>query len=121
MTQLGVSYVNGERAASMEGIVIIARAISESRTLRELNVSYNSIGPSGGKCLSDAIGSNATLTSLDISGNLIGLKGGKAICDALEANPRFKHADLTSNSLDTPTKELLLETVGKREGLRVLL
>ena len=116
---LGVSYVNGKRAASMEGVSVIAQAVGSSSSLTEVNVSYNSIGPMGGKVIADAVASSKTLTQLDISGNLIGLKGGRAICDALETNPSFTFADLRFNSLDEAIKQEIANAVSLRADLRV--
>ena len=116
---LGVSYVNGKRAASMEGISVVAQAVGSSTSLTEVNVSYNSIGPMGGKVIADAVASSKTLSQLDISGNLIGLKGGRAICDALETNPSFTFADLRFNSLDEATKQEIANAVSLRSDLRV--
>jgi len=113
---LGVSYVNGKRAASIEGILVVAQAVGSSRSLRELNVSYNSIGPQGGKAIGDAFGRNRRLTTLDIGGNLIGLKGGKAISEALLSNDAFTFVDVRFNSLDTATKTLLGDVANERAG-----
>jgi len=111
---LGVSYINGVRAASIEGISLVAQAASASRSLRELNVSYNGIGPQGGKAIGDAFGGSATLTALDIGGNIIGLKGGKAVAEALRTNAAFVFVDVRFNSLDEATKALLVEVADER-------
>ena len=111
---LGVSYINGVRAASIEGISLVAQAASASRSLRELNVSYNGIGPQGGKAIGDAFGGSATLTALDIGGNIIGLKGGKAVAEALRTNAAFVFVDVRFNSLDEATKALLIEVADER-------
>ena len=66
-------------------LVEVTALVDEYYSLTELNLSYNSIGPQGGKAIGDAFGRSTTLATLDISGNLSGLKGGKAIGDAMRA------------------------------------
>ena len=58
-----------------------------NRTLKTLELAYNSIGDVGAEALARALKQNFILTSLDVAGNGIGVKGAKALLDSIPAPP----------------------------------
>ena len=58
-----------------------------NRTLKTLELAYNSIGDVGAEALAQALKQNFILTSLDVAGNGIGVKGAKALLDSIPAPP----------------------------------
>ena len=49
--------------------------ITDSTTLRELNVSYNHVGDNGISVITEGLQSNKTLTKLNVSGCDLSVKG----------------------------------------------
>ena len=49
---------------TVEGIKAIASAISGSASLTSIDLSYNRLGPEGGKCVAEGIAVSASLTEV---------------------------------------------------------
>merc|ERR1739848_870922 len=76
-----------------------------NNTLRNLNLSYNELGPEGSRVIAGALRKQSiVLEFLDLGHNCIGPGGGMAIAKALEASPNYtlKTIVLAGNGLKQP-------------------
>jgi hypothetical protein len=82
------------------GITAIAESLKKNSSLRELDLSYNSIGDIGVTALSTVLRHpNSALEKLDVKWNSIGEMGATVIADGLENNSTIKELALSSNSI----------------------
>mmetsp|Transcript_38103 Transcript_38103/g.109961 ORF Transcript_38103/g.109961 Transcript_38103/m.109961 type:complete len:434 (-) Transcript_38103:143-1444(-) len=84
-----------------KGAMILANGIKINRSLRSLNLKWNSIGrdPSGVQALCDVLKFNLTIGHVDLRNNRISNVGAKAIGEMLTANTTISHLDLSWNDL----------------------
>ena len=84
-----------------KGAMAIANALEANTTLKELDLSDNSIGAEGAKAIARALEKNKTLTALDLRDNNIGDEGAIAIANALRENYsiRIKRLNLNLNNI----------------------
>jgi len=84
-----------------KGAMILANGIKINRSLRSLNLKWNSIGrdPSGVQALCDILKFNLTIGHVDLRNNRVNNVGAKAIGEMLTANTTISHLDLSWNDL----------------------
>ena len=66
------------------GTQLLGAALKVNKTLRDLDVSYNSLVPRSSTVLANALGHNDSLTSLNLNGNCIGKIGMMALVAAIQ-------------------------------------
>merc|ERR1712137_478292 len=69
------------------GLNALCEALKVNCSLKNLNLSNNSLGPGGGAVIGDMLRINRALTNIDLSWNELGPMGGKSLLHGLEANP----------------------------------
>ena len=72
------------------GAELLSEGITNTKTLRVLNISDNNIGPSGTTAIANALSNNTSLEELDMSDNPIGLDGAKSLGSAIINNKKLK-------------------------------
>eukprot|EP00747_Dinoflagellata_sp_TGD_P163964 gnl/TRDRNA2_/TRDRNA2_183248_c0_seq1.p1 gnl/TRDRNA2_/TRDRNA2_183248_c0~~gnl/TRDRNA2_/TRDRNA2_183248_c0_seq1.p1 ORF type:complete len:432 (+),score=111.90 gnl/TRDRNA2_/TRDRNA2_183248_c0_seq1:75-1370(+) len=84
-----------------KGAVALATGIKVNRSLRSLNLKWNSIGrdPTGIQALSEALSSNLTIGHVDLRNNRINNVGAKYVGEMLVANTTITHLDLSWNDI----------------------
>lgn len=84
-----------------KGAIALANGIKLNRSLRSLNLKWNSVGrdASGVQAISDALKSNLTVGHLDLRNNRINNVGAKYVGEMLVANTTITHLDLSWNEL----------------------
>jgi len=84
-----------------KGAIALANGIKLNRSLRSLNLKWNSVGrdAAGVQALSDALKSNLTVGHLDLRNNRINNVGAKYVGEMLVANTTITHVDLSWNEL----------------------
>jgi len=84
-----------------KGAQILANGIKINRSLRSLNLKWNSIGrdASGVQALCDVLKFNLTIGHVDLRNNRVNNVGAKAIGEMLTANTTISHLDLSWNDL----------------------
>jgi hypothetical protein len=94
-----------------KGAQALANGVKLNRSLRSLNLKWNSIGkdPSGISSLCDALKSNLTVGHVDLRNNRISNVGAKLVGDLLRANTAITHLDLSWNDLGVDGGLALLE------------
>lgn len=81
------------------GIQSLADALSVNRTLVELDLRNNKIGPQGIRSLSIALKHNTSLKRIDLRWNNAGIIGGRALVDMLKWNETVNELDLNGNEI----------------------
>ncbi|MCO5598196.1 hypothetical protein L7F22_052288 [Adiantum nelumboides] len=81
------------------GIAALSSAIAASRTLKEVDLRSNRIGPTMAAALAHALRNNSSLTSLDLRWNEIGASGATALIGMLERNRVLTELQLAGNSI----------------------
>lgn len=83
------------------GAQALANGVKLNRSLRSLNLKWNSIGkdPSGVGALCDVLKSNLTIGHVDLRNNRVNNVGVKLIGEMLRANTTITHLDLSWNDL----------------------
>jgi len=82
------------------GITAIAESLENNSSIRELDLSYNSIGDIGVTALSTVLRHPiSALEKLDVKWNSIGEMGATVIADALENNFSLRELSLSGNSI----------------------
>ncbi|KAI5078326.1 hypothetical protein GOP47_0005997 [Adiantum capillus-veneris] len=81
------------------GIAALSSAIASSRTLKEVDLRSNRIGPTMAAALAHALRNNCSLTSLDLRWNEIGASGATALIGMLERNRVLTELQLAGNSV----------------------
>eukprot|EP00602_Paraphysomonas_sp_CaronLab_P004794 CAMPEP_0185021358 /NCGR_PEP_ID=MMETSP1103-20130426/4051_1 /TAXON_ID=36769 /ORGANISM="Paraphysomonas bandaiensis, Strain Caron Lab Isolate" /LENGTH=1351 /DNA_ID=CAMNT_0027552843 /DNA_START=296 /DNA_END=4348 /DNA_ORIENTATION=+ len=79
--------------------VDFARSLSVNRSLTYLDVSYNSLGHSGGIALGDALLDNKVLSTILLANNNIDAMACFVICVAVEQNPSLRRLSLDGNPI----------------------
>jgi len=94
-----------------KGAQALANGVKLNRSLRSLNLKWNSIGkdPSGISSLCDSLKSNLTIGHVDLRNNRVNNMGAKLVGDLLRANTAITHLDLSWNDLGVDGGLALLE------------
>jgi hypothetical protein len=102
-----------------KGAIALANGIKLNRSLRSLNLKWNSIGrdPSGISALADALKSNLTIGHVDLRNNRINNVGAKHIAEMLKANTTITHLDLSWNDLGVDGGMALLDGMKRNSTL----
>jgi len=102
----------------------VLRVVAQfSRVLKELNLSFNRIGPTGATALADALKVNGVLTDLTLAGNKIRDQGAAAIAEALRGNGVLNTLNLSRNNIGGGTgwiKASEVEGESKEVGAKVI-
>jgi hypothetical protein len=102
-----------------KGAIALANGIKLNRSLRSLNLKWNSVGKdaTGVSALSDALKSNLTIGHVDLRNNRINNIGAKHIGDMLKANTTITHLDVSWNDLGVDGGIALLDGLKKNNTL----
>lgn len=102
-----------------KGAIALANGIKLNRSLRSLNLKWNSIGrdPSGVGALADALKSNLTIGHVDLRNNRINNIGAKHVAEMLKANTTITHLDLSWNDLGVDGGIALLDGLKRNQTL----
>jgi len=102
-----------------KGAIALANGIKLNRSLRSLNLKWNSIGrdPSGVSALCDALKSNLTIGHVDVRNNRINNIGAKHLAEMLKANTTITHLDLSWNDLGVDGGIALLDGLKRNQTL----
>ena len=80
----------GDNKLGDHGAELLSEKITNTKTLRVLNISYNNIGPSGTTAIANALTNNTSLEELYMNGNNIELDGAVALGNAITNNKMIK-------------------------------
>ena len=82
-----------------EGVVCIAEVLRNTRALRKLELSYNSIGGNGLQSISEALIHNTSLVKLDLRRCSLRIteENGPILTEMLQKNKTLRELDLSSN------------------------
>lgn len=102
-----------------KGAISLANGIKLNRSLRSLNLKWNSIGrdPSGVSALCDALKSNLTIGHVDLRNNRMNNIGAKHVGEMLKANTTISHLDLSWNDLGVDGGLALLDGLKRNQTL----
>jgi len=102
-----------------KGAIALANGIKLNRSLRSLNLKWNSIGrdPSGVSALCDALKSNLTIGHVDLRNNRMNNIGAKHVGEMLKANTTISHLDLSWNDLGVDGGLALLDGLKRNQTL----
>merc|ERR1719382_1176435 len=97
----------------------LANGVKLNRSLRSLNLKWNSVGrdPSGIGALCDVLKSNLTIGHVDLRNNRINNVGAKSIGEMLTANTTITHLDLSWNDFGVDGGLALLEGLKHNQTL----
>eukprot|EP00808_Paulinella_micropora_P027526 g945.t1 len=79
--------------------IIIASLLMENKTVIELRMGANKIGPAGAEAIANMLKVNKSITTLNLNLNNIGPGGAAAIGKALEENKTLRQLDVSYNSI----------------------
>jgi hypothetical protein len=102
-----------------KGAIALANGIKLNRSLRSVNLKWNSIGrdPSGVGALCDSLKSNLTIGHVDLRNNRINNIGAKHVAEMLKANTTITHIDLSWNDLGVDGGVALLDGLKRNQTL----
>jgi hypothetical protein len=102
-----------------KGAIALANGIKLNRSLRSVNLKWNSVGrdPSGVSALCDALKSNLTIGHVDVRNNRINNIGAKHIAEMLKANTTITHLDISWNDLGVDGGIALLDGLKRNQTL----
>ena len=98
----------------MELQEILSRLEKNDKSLTELDLSFNSIGPEGAKAIADVLKTNTTLTKLYLTDNEIGDEGGKALAEALKVNTTVTKLYLSNNKIGDEGAKALAQALKEK-------
>ena len=96
---LHTSYLKLNTEIFKDEFVSLSKALSVNSSITHLDLSDNSISPSGAASLSQALAVNSSLTNLDLSTNGIGASGAASLSQALAVNSSLTNLDLSTNGI----------------------
>jgi len=101
------------------GAATLANGIKLNRSLRSLNLKWNSIGKdcTGVQALCDVLKSNMTISHVDLRNNRINNVGAKYVGELLMANNTITHLDLSWNDLGVDGGLVLLDGIRNNSSL----
>ena len=73
----------------MHGAELLSERITNTKTLRVLEITYNNIGPSGTTAIANALSNNTSLEELYMGNNIIGQDGAIALSNAIANNKKL--------------------------------
>ena len=86
------------RISSIDSVQKIGKLISDTKTLKHLNLSWNNFGPNGGKLIAEAFIKNKTLTYLSLSFNGIGEQATTILSKGIIKHPKILTLDVDGSS-----------------------
>ena len=86
---------------------------------RCINLSYNMLGPEGGKSIAESIAVSASLTDIDLSFNNIGSQGAKAIAKAISVSASLTSIDIKLNNIGENMTLNLVEIIKNKRMVSV--
>ena len=98
----------------------IAAALAKNKSLHELSLSDNHLGPVGCAAIAGSLKSNGTLHTLFLYNNDVGHEGCKAIADALLVNTSLTRLSLSRNHLGPACAKALAEALRTNTTLKNL-
>ena len=107
LEKLALDYCNITAA----GAKVLADGLKGSNSIRQLELSMNSIGDSGVGFLAQSIGSTG-LEKLDLSGCKITTTGAKVLADSLRGNSSIKQLNLSRNFIGDSGVGFLAQSIG---------
>ena len=102
------------------GALALAQALYHNSTLKELDLSNNSISDAGAVTLAQALHHNSTLKELCLSNNSISDAGAVALAQALHHNATLKELDLSNNSISDAGAVTLAQALHYNSTLKKL-
>ena len=84
MTRLNLSDNSIGGHFDEPGVHALADMLKNNTTLKEINISSNSLDEECAQILAPAIKDNGTMTSLDLSGNRLKAEGAKIVAEAIK-------------------------------------
>lgn len=101
------------------GLAAISSALNNNKTIRQLNLSWNKIGPISCMELAKPL-STSSLIKLNIAYNSIKDQGAEAIAEALFSNYSLEYLDLSYNSISANGTYVLANSLKINPYLKVL-
>ena len=102
------------------GAELLSEGITNSKTLRVLQICYNRIGPSGTTAIANALTINTSLQQLHISNNNIGPSGTTAIANALAINTSLQQLHISDNNIGPSGTTAIANALGNNTSLQQL-
>ena len=98
------------------GAELLSEGITNTKTLRVLDISNNNIGPSGTTAIANALTNNTSLEELYMNGNNIGQDGAIALGNAITNNKMIKKLLLASkddngNAVDKESAMIIIKSL----------
>ena len=100
--------------------ILLAKALDSRNGLTRLNVRKNTLGPNSGLMFATALRRNKTLTSLDISANNLGTKSGKVMAMAIKANMTLIHLNMSENGCGPDVLKYMARSLSANHSLTSL-
>ena len=100
------NYYFGDRKAEL-----LSEGITNTKTLRVLNISDNNIGPSGTTAIANALTNNTSLEELDMTRNEVGQDGAIAIAKAITNNKTLKTLTLGDYTMDIESAMIIMRSL----------
>lgn len=97
--------------------LIIATQEEEILKIKSLDVSHNSIGPSGGKFILERIGMSSILKEINLSYNDIGNETVARFVSAIETNKLLLKLDLSFNGVHLKHLDDIAHIMARNEGI----
>ena len=99
--------------------VVIANAVSSSKTIRSLSLEWNSTGvfPDGVRALAEAISGHDSLNYLDLRNNRIGPDGAVQLASAIRSNKSLLRLDLRWNDMGSSGSRALASALEENRTL----
>ena len=103
-----------------EGAIKIAEAILVNKTLRELDISFNSISDYGAAVISDALISNNSVQILNMSCNKITGKGAIMMAGAIVVNETLQELDIRRNNISDNGAAAISNALKSNNSLQII-
>ena len=102
------------------GVELLSEGISNSKTLRVLNICMNNIGPLGTIAIANALTSNSSLKELHMDHNEVGQGGAMAITEAITNNKTLKRLSLVDDTMDEVSALIIIKALHYNNTFTVL-
>ena len=90
---------------------LLSEGITNTKTLRVLNIRNNNIGPSGTTAIANALTNNTSLEELSMYGNDIGQDGATAIAKAITNNKTLKTFSPCDRTMDKESAMIIMRSL----------